>query len=183
MLYKKLSQISPDKAAGIILKAAAYHDSLRLKISMINIFTTCLYDSDKKTLKKISPALHTKKWMKLDKYVPVEIKNIYKDLNSPQTELLKRRLIEASITMVSNEYNLIPFQKLDSLKIAAVSIGSGLQTVFQRRLSMYDDVDEFQISKNADTKSFNTLKADWHILKWNVLLFLTRTAVILILHS
>ena len=52
---------------------------------------------------------------------------------------------------------MIPFKKLDSLRIASVSIGTGTKTVFQNTLDLYDDVKHFTINKNADIHKYKEL--------------------------
>jgi len=101
--------------------------------------------------------LKAKNWMGLDKYKPIELKNLYNDLNSKEAELIQRKLVEASLTLVFNKNNLIPFKKLNNVKIAGVSIGTGNQTEFLSRLNSYGKVDENKIFKDSDTTTFNNL--------------------------
>jgi beta-N-acetylhexosaminidase len=101
--------------------------------------------------------LQAKKWAGLDKYKPVELKNLVEDLNSSEAELVQRKIVEGAITLVENKDNILPFKHLDSLKIASVSIGSGYQTTFQKTLSLYDDVTHFSIHKMASVNEFKAL--------------------------
>ena len=101
--------------------------------------------------------LKAKRWAGLDKYRPVNTKNLVKDLNSEQAELINRKIIENAITLVHNRNDIIPFTRLDTLKIASVSIGNGKNTKFQSRLSDYTKVKHFAINKNASNLEFQTL--------------------------
>lgn len=69
--------------------------------------------------------IQAKKWVGLDQYRPIELKNLVSDINSSEAEYMQQKIIESSITLVENKNDIIPFKKLDSLKIASVSIGTG----------------------------------------------------------
>lgn len=107
---------------------------------------------------RVKKILRAKQWMGLDNRKAIKIENIYKDLNSPQAELINRKLVEASLTLVKNNENLIPIQDLDKNKIASVSIGDGSITVFQETLSLYSGVEHFSIDKDASYSDFSNLQ-------------------------
>jgi len=107
--------------------------------------------------KRCIKVLKSKQWVGLDKYKPIKIKNLIKDLNSPKADFINKKLIENSITLVKNKNDLLPFKKIDSLKIASVSIGNGWKTKFQKTLRLYDDVVNFQIRKHANVSEYNQL--------------------------
>ncbi len=116
--------------------------------------------------RKCKKILAAKKWLGLNKFKPVELKNLKKDLNSQEAELLRRKLIENSITLLQNRDSLIPFKHLDSVRIASVSVGTGNETFFQKTLSLYDNVKHFYISKSADFSSFSNLIS--HLSKFDI---------------
>ncbi|MCD4793115.1 MAG: serine hydrolase [Bacteroidales bacterium] len=91
----------------------------------------------------------------LNNYKPVEIKNIYNDLNTEDAKLLNRKLIESSLTLALNKDNIIPFKNLDKDKIASISVGNGYISNFQKRLAMYDDVSNFAVNKGSEMSVFN----------------------------
>ena len=90
--------------------------------------------------------LLAKKWFGLDELTPVVEENLITDLTTPQTELLNRKLVEKSLTLLQNNDDLIPVRKLDTLKIASVSIGEP-GAVFQETLSKYAKIDHYQIAE------------------------------------
>ncbi|MFZ0489884.1 MAG: glycoside hydrolase family 3 N-terminal domain-containing protein, partial [Salegentibacter sp.] len=102
--------------------------------------------------------LAVKQWVGLNNYQPISTKNILKELNTPKAKLLQRKLVEASLTVLKNDQNLIPLQRLDSLKIASVSVGAEKKTEFQKSLSLYTKVAHFQLSKNASASEVAALK-------------------------
>ena len=101
--------------------------------------------------------LKAKRWVGLDKYKPVPLKNLINDLNTPQADVINRRIIENALTLVHNRNDIIPFKRLDTLSIASVSIGSGQISMFQSRLNDYTAVQNFAINKNASEQEFQIL--------------------------
>jgi beta-glucosidase-like glycosyl hydrolase/CubicO group peptidase (beta-lactamase class C family) len=101
--------------------------------------------------------LKAKRWAGLDKYSPVPLKNLVNDLNSKKAELIRRKLIESSLTLVQNRNEIIPFVNLDTLKIASVSIGNGKYTRFQTTMNLYAKVKHFAINKNAGAQEYKIL--------------------------
>jgi len=71
---------------------------------------------------------------------------VQKELVTPVFQLTQRKLIEKAITVIKNEGNILPLKKLDTLKIAAVSLGNKPNNTYQQTLALYAPVDSFQIS-------------------------------------
>ncbi|NQY68336.1 MAG: serine hydrolase [Flavobacteriales bacterium] len=91
--------------------------------------------------------LYAKQWVGLDHYKPIKMKGIYEDLNGSDDVMIKRKLIEDAITLLKNNNNILPLQRLDTLKIAALSIGSKSETVFQKTMGKYTQIDNFNIPR------------------------------------
>lgn len=106
--------------------------------------------------KRCMKILLVKQWSGLDHYQKVKLKNLYEELNTPQAELLNRKLAEASLTLLKNEDDFIPLQQLDSLKIASLSLGYKELNVFQKTLSNYSPITHFGISKDAKKEEFDS---------------------------
>ena len=96
--------------------------------------------------KRCKKILLAKKWFGLDKLTKVDERNLFEDLTTEQTETLNRKLVKNSLTLLQNSDDLIPIKRLDTLKIASLSIGES-GTVFQSTLSKYSSVDHFHISE------------------------------------
>lgn len=108
---------------------------------------------------KVKKILLAKYWMKLNKFKPLNTKKISDVLNSNEAQLLNRKLIESALTLVQNTDSTIPFQNLETIKIASISIGNGEPTVFQDYLSRYAKVDNFSINKSASSDEFYTIES------------------------
>src|SRR5690606_25388368 len=61
-----------------------------------------------------------------------------------------RRLVEASITLLRNQENILPIQDLSPGKIAFLAIGAESETDFQKSLSRYVEADQFFLSAEMD---------------------------------
>ena len=93
--------------------------------------------------------LAVKYWVGLNHYQPLQTSDITRDLASPEAQLLNRKLMEAALTVLKNERNLVPLRSLDTLRIASISIGANSVTPFQERLSHYAGVTHFQLADEA----------------------------------
>lgn len=98
--------------------------------------------------------LKAKAFAGLDRKKLVEVKNITADLNSTEATLMKRRITEHSITLAQAQDTLVPFKKLDTLRIAAISISGGSKTTFQEYLDKYAAIDLIPVNKDADAATF-----------------------------
>ena len=83
---------------------------------------------------------------------PVKSEGLVADLNTPEAQFAQRQLAESALTLLENNNNLVPFQGLDTLKIAALSVGSQSVTPFQNMLANYTKVDFFNLSENSTEK-------------------------------
>ncbi|MDT0642731.1 glycoside hydrolase family 3 N-terminal domain-containing protein [Zunongwangia sp. F363] len=108
--------------------------------------------------KRCRKILAVKQWVGLNNYKPVPARNILKQLNTPEAITLQRKLVEASLTVLKNESSLLPLKKLDTLKIASVSIGAEKRTKFQKSLGLYTDVKHFQLKADAKASEINEIK-------------------------
>ena len=95
--------------------------------------------------------MQAKYWVGLNKYQPISLNEITDNIITPQAEALNRELISSSVTLLQNYENLIPLKRLDTLKIASVSIGES-GDAFQDMLNNYTKVDNFQIKETSNQK-------------------------------
>lgn len=103
---------------------------------------------------RVKRILMAKSWVGLDRYKPIQIENLIKDLNTVNSDVLNRQFAEASVTLVKNEESVLPVKDLTK-KIAVVSIDASQLTVFQKMASNYTSVDNFLIPANAPDSTIN----------------------------
>lgn len=110
----------------------------------------------------------------LNQYKPIETENLLTQLNTAYGTWLCRKLNEKAITLLKNNEEIVPLKKLDTRKIAAISIGSSPDNAFHSMLRRYGDVTCFNVADNAgllsirkQLESFNTLIISVHSNKAN----------------
>ncbi|MCD7974194.1 MAG: serine hydrolase [Candidatus Azobacteroides sp.] len=81
-------------------------------------------------------------------------------LNTPEAELVNRKLNENAITLGKNENNLLPLKELDKKEMAFVSIGEGSRTSFQRSLLDYNRSAVYNITSGTTAARINTVLAE-----------------------
>ncbi|SIT94495.1 glycoside hydrolase family 3 N-terminal domain-containing protein [Pontibacter indicus] len=107
---------------------------------------------------RVRKVLAAKQWVGLDKWEPIETKNLVADLNNPHAQYLNRQLTEASLTLLRNKNNILPIQTLDTLKVAALAIGTTKETAFQRDLARYTQVDTFFLKPTNSIEELQAMK-------------------------
>ncbi|GAB3773558.1 glycoside hydrolase family 3 N-terminal domain-containing protein [Spirosoma horti] len=117
--------------------------------------------------------LQAKAWAGLDQYKPIVLDNLVNDLNPVQDELLNRKLTEKSLTVLKNDRNILPLQRLDTLRIASVAIESDKLTAFQQMAANYTKIDHFNLtSRTPDStlaqirdslQNYNLILVDVHL--------------------
>ncbi len=99
---------------------------------------------------KCKKILRAKYWMGLHKNKTVSLKNLYDDLHTTQSDLVNRKLVQNSLTLLNNVDSLMPLRKLDTLKIATLAIGEETKNTFQKRVDSYTQADHFNIVEDLD---------------------------------
>lgn len=97
----------------------------------------------------------------------VNTDNLISDLNKPEYHLLTRHLYESSTTIVKDEKGLLPLMRLDTLRMASVSIGAEEITPFQEMVGNYYHIRQFTIPKShskAATDNLMKLIADRNLV-------------------
>ncbi|MCC9073150.1 serine hydrolase [Flavobacterium sp. F-65] len=107
------------------------------------------------SVKKI---LHYKFKAGLNKYNPINMANIYNDLNPSQNDALHYKLYENAITVLKNEKEILPIKNLDQ-KIAYVKLGEDVNSDFVTTLKKYTDVTEVA-NTNIDSLNDELRKYD-----------------------
>ncbi|WP_420148251.1 glycoside hydrolase family 3 N-terminal domain-containing protein [Spirosoma sp.] len=86
---------------------------------------------------KVKKILRAKYWAGLNKYKPIDLNGLASDLNSPEAKLLKQELCEHAVTVTTNQNDLLPLNRLDTLRLVSIAIGAESGNVFQKALNQY----------------------------------------------
>lgn len=100
---------------------------------------------------KVRKILRAKYWAGLNQYKPIQMLNLEGDLNSPEAQALKQELCNAAVTVVENQNDLMPIQRLDTTRIASVAIGAEWGNVFQKTLAQYAPIKTITYSDKPTT--------------------------------
>lgn len=108
---------------------------------------------------KVKRVLKAKEDAGLANYKPVKIAGIHADLNTPLTMSLKRRLVESSITFISEDESL-PFHQLEGIKnrIGIVVIGDDENCEFVKAFEKYNHAHVFTMAKECDEVAIHTVE-------------------------
>jgi len=110
---------------------------------------------------KCRKLLHAKYRLGMHERPVIETERLVDDLNSTSAELLHRKLVEASMTLVKNQ-GVVPVSGLDTLSVVSLSIGADHITPFQQTLEKYVDLEHFllppQATAQQTTQITNQLK-------------------------
>lgn len=103
------------------------------------------------------------------KTTPIQTKGLIKELNTPHTEWVNRRLNRDAMTLLKDNDKIIPLKELNERKIAAISIGGTTDNAFHETLKLYGDVTVFNVADGAALlnlkkvlQPFNTLIISVH---------------------
>lgn len=105
--------------------------------------------TEKRLDESVNKILMTKYWAGLQNYEPIDLINLKSDLNTIENDLLNKKLVENSITLVKNKDLVFPIQNLDKKRIAYVKLGDDYGDSFLNSLRKYAKVD-YVSSKNLD---------------------------------
>ncbi|MEI7582345.1 glycoside hydrolase family 3 N-terminal domain-containing protein [Runella sp.] len=132
---------------------------------------------------RVKKVLAAKAWVGLDKFKPIETKNLIADINDKESELLNRLLTENALTVLKNEGYILPIKHLEKVTIASISltdapaattatkegvVALGMRnettntsnlTVFQKTLSLYTNVDHFVVHPKTPDSVQNVIRA------------------------
>ena len=101
--------------------------------------------------------LAAKEWAGLNKNNPIDTNGLLERLNSPETDLLNRRLVEASLTVVQNRNDILPLKWLDKEKTAVLITGVSLPNDFLKTLNLYEENDYFFLNRGVTSQQENNL--------------------------
>lgn len=97
--------------------------------------------SEERINKSVKKILKAKYLAGLYNFEPISTENLSEDINSASDEVLHRKLVENSITLLKNTYQTIPVKNLSANNIAYVKLGDAPNDYFVKMLKNYTKVD------------------------------------------
>lgn len=106
---------------------------------------------------RVRKILSVKYWAGLSHFEPVDMNNLYEDLNRPASRLLSRQIYESSVTILRNENSTLPLAGLDTLRLASLAVGDTAVNAFQQMLGNYAPVDLYQLAKESSPARLDSI--------------------------
>lgn len=102
----------------------------------------------------------------LNNYKPIDLTNLYNDLNGHEYDDLNYQLYENAVTVLKNEEETVPVMALENEKIAYVKLGDDDGSNYLTTLQKYAEVTEVQEDSlhllSAKLKDFTTVIVGYH---------------------
>ena len=86
---------------------------------------------------RVRKILRAKFWAGLNHYQPVDVPNLVENLNRPLSRTVQQQIYEHAVTVVKNEDDILPFHRLDTLRIASVTIGTAAGGTYATMMNKY----------------------------------------------
>lgn len=103
--------------------------------------------------------LAAKYWTGAYHFKPIEVSGLSKALVNPVADLLNTKLMEAALTVLLNDGDLMPLRRLDTMRVASISFGADTITRFQHMLGLYTKVSHFTVPAQADATDIEALRS------------------------
>lgn len=98
--------------------------------------------SEERLAHSVKKILRYKYRVGLDNYKPVKMENLDRDLNTPQNVAFQYELYENAVTVIKNEDEILPIDKIENEKIAYVKLGDDKHSPFLSTLQKYTEITE-----------------------------------------
>ncbi|QDA59317.1 glycoside hydrolase family 3 N-terminal domain-containing protein [Hymenobacter jejuensis] len=107
---------------------------------------------------RVRKILRAKYWAGLNHYQPVDLPNLLTNLNRPLSRLVQQQIYEHAVTVAKNQDDVLPFHRLDTLRIATIMIGSNAGSTFGEIMGKYQGGAVYTIpNRYAPDSSFQRL--------------------------
>ena len=88
---------------------------------------------------RVRKILRAKFWAGLNRLQRVDVPNLMTNLNRPQSRTVAQEIFEHATTVVKNNDDLLPFLRLDTLRIATVTVGVGTGSTLGEIMGKYQN--------------------------------------------
>ena len=107
---------------------------------------------------RVKKILRAKYWAGLAKYHPVNLLTLRDSINQTTTRVLTQHIFEHAVTVAKNADQLLPFRRLDTLRIAAVTIGAAAEGPYATIFNKYQPGAVYAVSdRYAPDSTFERL--------------------------
>ncbi len=117
--------------------------------------------SERRLSESVKKILMAKFKVGLNDYRPIDLNNLYADLNSVDDDLVYETAIENAITVVKNDFSILGIKKLQNKKIAYVKFGDADSNPFLEELNKYAIVTQIN---GADISTLKDKLAEYNLV-------------------
>jgi beta-glucosidase-like glycosyl hydrolase/CubicO group peptidase (beta-lactamase class C family) len=107
----------------------------------------------------VKKILLAKQWTGVNEPEEIETETLVSELNSEEGKAMCKRLFASSLTLLRNQNNLIPLQRLDTLRIATLVLGEKELSTFQKTVDTYTSATHFNLPRKASQSYRDSLVA------------------------
>ncbi|CAM3476516.1 glycoside hydrolase family 3 N-terminal domain-containing protein [Flavobacterium chungbukense] len=140
-------------------------DDVPAALEKLKIFYANGQITEERLAHSVKKILHYKFKAGLNKYKPVDLKNLQKNLTSPDKDALQYSLFENAATVLKNKKDILPIKNLDQ-KIAYVKLGEDVNSAFVSTLKKYTEITEVSNtnidSLNKELKKYDLVIVSYH---------------------
>jgi beta-N-acetylhexosaminidase len=109
---------------------------------------------------RVKKILRAKYWAGLNHYHPVNLTRLRDSLNQAEGRVLAQTIFEHAVTVVKNDDKLLPFQRLDTLRIAAITIGTAPEGPYATIFNKYQPGPVYAVTdRYAPDSTFTRIQA------------------------
>ncbi len=94
---------------------------------------------------KVKKILLSKYWVGLNKYKPIDFRNLLPDLNNQNSKDLTQKIFDKATTVVKDDDGLIPLANSQNTTYASLSIAGKADNIFQKTMSYYSNIANYNI--------------------------------------
>lgn len=140
-------------------------DDVPAALEKLKTFFTEGKITEERLAHSVKKILHYKFKAGLNKYKPIDLNNLQKDLNSPDKDALQYTLYENAVTVLKNEKDILPIKDLEQ-KIAYVKLGEDVDSDFITTLKKYTNITEVSNTNidalNEELKKYDLVIVSYH---------------------
>ncbi len=106
--------------------------------------------TEERLAESVKKILMAKYYVGLNNYKPIDSKDLVANLNKPAYQALTAKIYENAATLIKNEGNLLPIQKLTDVKIAYVPLEEADYETFYQNLNFHVTTDLVKIKSASE---------------------------------
>jgi CubicO group peptidase (beta-lactamase class C family) len=122
--------------------------------------------TEKRLSRSVKKILFAKFKAGLSNYKPIELQNLYEDLNKPEDEVVYRKAMASALTVLKNDQAILPVKNIEDKKIAYIELGDDSGAPFYNALKKYAEITKIEAASASEystkLEAFNYVIIGFH---------------------